>query len=159
MKKKIIISIIIAIIIILSITIILNTYNSKILFKMTRESWSNGYICRGYTIDSYGIIEEYDVQNKNYKLKTAKISKEELNKLKELIDKVKDSYEESEKVFQSCDWGSIKYEIYSQKLSKWVLLSSKDDIKSGRNSTDASKEILELTDNLYNTYLKEELRN
>ena len=159
MKKKIIISIIIAVIIILSIIIILNTYNSKILFKMTREGWSNGYICRGYTIDSWGVIEEYDVQNKNDKLKTAKISKEELNKLNELIDKVKDSYEENEKMFLCCDWGSIKYEIYSHNLSKWVLLSSEDDIKRGKNLSDASEEILELTDKLYNKYIKEELRN
>ena len=98
MKKKIIISLIIVAIIILSIIIVLNTYNNKILFKMTGESWSNGYHCWGYTIKSNGVIKEYDNQDRKSKLKSAQITKEELNKLKELANKVEDSYEESKKI-------------------------------------------------------------
>ena len=148
MKKKIIISIMIVIITILSITIVFNTYNSKVLFQAIGQSWSQGYHSWGYIIRFNGVIERQDSQELISKAKI--IGKEELNQLKELANKVEDSYYiVKEKLTVDIDRGSITYQVYSKRLSKWVVLSSED----AKNSTDTSSEILELTNKLYNKYL------
>lgn len=154
MKRKILgIAVIICIIIISIISILLYFYSkdNNILFKYSYENYAWGARSYGYFIYSNGDIKEYDDYDNDSKLKSAKISKKELAQLIELSNMVEDKYENDTK-WQMIDAGITIKQIYNSKLSKWVILSKSGD-SNGRNSSETSQKILELTNQLYNKYL------
>ena len=156
-KAKISLEIIICIIIISIISIVLylnSKSNNNILFKSSYENYAWGARSYGYFIYFNGDIKEYDDYDNDRKLKSAKISNEELAQLKELASMVEDKYENDTSMGQMFDAGISTEQIYNNKLSKWIVLSKYGD-SMGRNSTETSKKILELTNQLYNKYLKE----
>lgn len=143
------------IIIILSVILVVLSYRNKskqVIFNSLYESYSNGYQSNGgYSIYSNGIIKEHNT-DENKKQKSNKISKEELKELKELIKTIEEQYEE--KTLQKheivIDNGSTTKSIYSNEMKKWIILSSSSKINSSENCS----EILSLTEELYNKYLK-----
>ena len=153
-KLSLLIIIFIIIILIILIAIYPNNRNNSILFKNSYENYAWGARNYGYYIYSNGNIKEYDDYDNKKKLKSAKISKEELNQLKELANIVEDKYEESASSFKLSDSGIFTKQIYNSKLSKQVVLSKKGD-SAGNNLTETSQKILKLTDELYNKYLNE----
>ena len=155
-KTKLSLGIIICIIIIsiVSIVLYLNSKSNNILFKSSYENYAWGARSYGYYIYSNGDIKEYDNYDNDRKLKSAKISSEELTQLKELAGMVEDKYEVDTSMGQMFDAGTSTEQIYNSKLSKWVILSKFGDSMS-RNSTETSQKILELTNQLYNKYLNE----
>ena len=162
LSKKIIIGIII-ILIIMAIILLLYFRNnsSNILFKSSYTNHAWGYANYGYIIYSNGIIQQYDHSNEKRieNPKKDKITKEELNQLKKLSNKVEDKYENDNSGIPPMNDGGISEKaIYSSRLSKFVILSRSGD-SLGKNATDTSKEILELTEKLYNKYLNEEKIN
>ena len=144
----------IVIIIVLAVMLLVLYFRNKsnqAIFNSSSESYSNGYMSNGYIIYSNGIIKEHNTDG-NKKLKSNKISKEELKELKKLIKTIKEQYEE--KTLQKheivIDGGSITKSIYSNEINKWIILSSSSKINSSENCL----EILSLTEELYNKYLK-----
>lgn len=152
-KSKLILGIVICIITIAIILTILFFYkkSNSILFKSTYMNAAWTPTSYGYLIYSNGIIKEYDDYNEDKDLKSAKITNEELNKLKELANIVEDKYEKDDR-FQMFDAGVSTKEIYSETLERWVVLSKSGDTM-GRNNTETSEEILNLIAELYNKYL------
>lgn len=156
-KSKLLFGIIICITLIAVIVTILyfNNKHSSILFQFSHENYAWTPTSFGYNIYSNGVIKEYDNYNEEKELKSAKITKEELNQLKELANKVEDKYEKDNSGFQMFDAGTTTKQIYSERLSKWIVLSKSGDTM-GSNSTEISKEILNLTKQLYDKYLNDE---
>ncbi len=160
-KTKIILGII-CIIIIVTVSIFLylnikddiNIKNASILFESSYKNYAWGKQKYGYYIYSNGYIKQYDDYNKDKKLKSAKISREELSQLKELANMVEDKYEKSS-IPGTYDGGTFSKQIYNENLSKWIVLSKTGD-SMGKNSTEESKRILELTNQLYDKYIKED---
>lgn len=161
-KAKIFLRIILCIIILTVISIFvylnikdnINTKNASILFESSYQNYAWKYQSYGYYIYSNGYIKEYDDYDNNKKLKSAKISEEELAQLKELAKTVEDKYEKST-IPGTRDGGTFTKRIYNENLSKWVILSKFGD-SMGNNPTETSEEILKLTDQLYEKYLKED---
>lgn len=153
-KTKLIKTVIICIIVLMVILAILYFYNKKnsVLFKSSFTNFAWEPISDGYIIYSNGIIKEYDDYNKNKELKSAKISNEELERLKELANKVEDNYKEDDSI-KMRDFGVHTSKIYSKRLKKWIKLSSFGDM-NGNNKTEESQEILNLTQEIYDKYLK-----
>lgn len=144
----------IVIIIILTVILLVLYFKNKsnqAIFNSSYESYSNGHVSSGYIIYSNGIIKEHNTDG-NKKLKSNKISKEELRELKELIKTIEEQYEE--KTLQKheivIDIGSTTKSIYSNEMKKWIILSSSSKINSSENCSG----ILSLTEELYNKYLK-----
>lgn len=111
-------------IIVALIILYLNNYSSRtdrILFQYSYTNYAWAPTSRGYYIYSNGIIKEYDDYNEDKELKSAQITKEELEQLKELANKVEDKYEREESAW--CDAGTSTKQIYSTRLSKWIMLS------------------------------------
>ena len=133
----------------------MNSKDNNILFKSSNKSYAFGARSFGYYIYSNGDIKEYDDYDNDRKLKSAKISSEELTQLKKLASMVEDKYEKDTSMGQVLDAGTSTKQIYNSKLSKWVILSVFGD-SMGRNSTETSQKILELTNQLYNKYLNED---
>ena len=92
-KKKV--KIIISISIIISFVIVLFLYNinnKKIIFINSYENNAWAPISHGYRIYANGTIEEYDNYNSDTDVKKAKISNEDLKKLKNLANSVNSNY-------------------------------------------------------------------
>ena len=145
-------------IVIISIIVVLCFNNQKsVLFKSSHINYAWGYVNYGYIIYNDGVIQQYDdsKEKRIENLKKDKITKEELSQLKELSNKVEDKYEKNNNGWEMFDAGVSEKAIYSSRLSKFVILSRWGD-SIGSNSTDTSKEILELTEKLYNKYLNNE---
>lgn len=153
-RPKLVIGIIVCIVCIIAIivTLLITNVNNRVLFVSSHQSYAWGYVSLGYTIYSNGVIKEFNSNKNESELKSAKISKDELNQLKELANQVEDKYKKSDMAFTT-DAGTTEKRIYSERLSKLVLLSKSGDTE-GYNSSDASKEILELTNKLYYKYLR-----
>ena len=147
---------IVIILIILAILLFLNqntNNNGRILFKSSyyNNAWEpTNY---GYYIYSKGVIEEFDEYNKTRKLKSAKITDEELNQLKELANTIEDKEDNAKNETNSSvasikpsDSGYYRRLIYSDRLAKWVKL----------NSSETGKKISELTNQLHDKYLGED---
>lgn len=144
----------IVIIIVLAVMLLVLYFRNKsnqAIFDSSYESYSNGYMSNGYIIYSNGIIKEHNA-DRNTKIKSSKISNEELKELKKLIKIIQEQYED--RTFQKheieIDKGSITKSIYSDEMNKWIILSSSSKINSSENCL----EILSLTEDLYNKYLK-----
>lgn len=127
----------IVIIIILAVILLVLYFKNKsnqAIFNSSYESYSNGYMSNGYIIYSNGIIKEHNTDG-NTKLKSNKISKEELRELKELIKTIEEQHEE--KTLQKheivIDIGSTTKSIYSNEMKKWIILSSSSKINSSEN--------------------------
>ncbi len=140
--------------IILALLIFVINKSNTILFQASyiNNAWS--YTDYGYIIYANGIIEEYDHSSEKRieNPRKAKLTKEELNELKQLAAKVEDKYEKDTSGLRIFDVGVIKKSIYSNKLSKMIVLSRSGDT-TGKNSTETSEKILNLTSQLYTKYL------
>ena len=84
--------------------------------------------------------------------KKNKLTKNELERLKELANKVQDEYKVDNKN-QMSDAGTTTNKIYNNKLNEWIILYKGGD-DNGSNDSETSKEIKELVDNLYEKYIK-----
>lgn len=157
MKRKILI--VVAVIAVI-IFIIIKTQDKDVIFMNKYTNYANGHVEFGYYIYSNGIIQEFDngiiqaLDNRkgNSELKQKKINKDELQKLKQLINSVED-----------------KYEIYSEDSSYWnnLVIDGGTTIKcvykkekeivllngEGSNSSKESVEIKKLTEELCEKYL------
>lgn len=146
-------------IIILSLFLLKSTINSNngILFKMeySNNSWGNEN--KSFYIYKDGTIKEY---NNGITKKQAKISKDELKKLKDLAKTISNETEVIDTNSGTlnamlggfADAGVTEYSIYSDKLSRFILLK-----ESGRtpviNTSENTYNILDFADTLYNKYL------
>ena len=160
-KSKIVILIVIILAIVITTIICVVNKNAEketyLLFKSGYSNYAWDKVNYGYYIYSDGEIKEFDEYETNKKkedLKSAKITKDELKKLKQLADSVEDKYEPNPDAEQIMDAGSSAIEIYSQKYSKWVLLSV-DKGYEGSNKTEESQQILKLTEELEDKYIKD----
>lgn len=106
----------------------------------------------GFIIYNNGIIEEYNKFDNEKELKKNKLTKNELERLKELANKVQDEYKVDNKN-QMSDAGTTTNKIYNNKLNEWIILYKGGD-DNGSNDSETSKEIKELVDNLYEKYIK-----
>lgn len=126
--------------------------NDDILYihSFQNYAWSKTYF--GFRIRYNGVIEEFDEYNQDQTFKSAKISRYELEKLIALSNIVEDSYEYD--IFGPVmnDFGTFSDKIYSQRLSKWLVLYIYGDT-NGSNSSDASVQIREFTKKLCKKYL------
>lgn len=165
-KIKIIIGVLIIIIVGIIISLLrINKINGIVIFINSHDNYAWAPVSYGYKIYDNGIIEEYNEYNNDKELKRAKISNEELAKLKELADSVEfkytkklnpesilhpDSFAGAMKVMW--DAGVTEKKIYNSKKSKWITLYEYGDTM-GYNDTEYTKEIIELTEQLYEKYL------
>ena len=122
LSKRIILRIVLLLLIILIILVLLyfNTQKS-VLFKSSYTNYAWGYANYGYIIYSNGIIQQYDHSNEKRieNPKKDKITKEELNQLKKLSNKVEDKYENDNSGIPPMNDGGISEKaIYSSRLSK-----------------------------------------
>lgn len=71
------------------------------------------------------------------------------------VSSVKETFEnEIKEIFPSANAGICTSKIYSNRLKKWVSLSKRGG-ELGENTDPVAKEILELTNKLYEKYLKD----
>ncbi len=147
-------------IIILSLFLLKSIINSNndILFKKeySNNSWS--YESKGFYIYKDGTIKEY---NNGITKKQAKISKDELKKLKDLAKTISNETEvintNSGSLLDAmsasaADGGVTEYSIYSDKLSRFILLK-KSSTTPVINTSENTYDILDFADTLYNKYL------
>lgn len=149
-------------IIILSLFLLKSIINSNndILFKKeySNNSWSNEN--KDFYIYKDGTIKKY---NNGITKKQAKISKDELKKLKDLAKTISNETEvintNSGSLLDAmsasaADAGVIKYSIYSDKLSSFILLN-----ESGNtpviNKSENTYDIINFADSLFNKYLND----
>ena len=156
MKNKKIFIIIVIIILVLCIAagIIFSVKNNKrALFIHSHKNYNSG-TNYGYIIYSDGTIEEYEGFNYNKELKN-KLTKSELNELKELANNVQDKFEVYNDMWLQTplDVGTTVNEIYNDKLNNWIILD-KSGGENGGNNSEESKRIKELVDMLYEKYIK-----
>lgn len=151
-KIKLVSGIAISLIVIATIIVLLylKDNSNRILFKSLYTNYAWDTISRGYYIYSNGVIKEYDDYNEDRELKSARITNGELNQLKKLANKVENAYEKKDNAW--FDAGTLTKQIYSNRLSMWVVLSQNGD-SMVCNSTETSKEILKLTNELCDKYL------
>lgn len=144
--------VIIIVILVIALVLYLKNQSNQAIFNSSYESYSNGYMSSGYIIYSNGIIKEHNTDG-NTKLKSNRIIKEELKELKQLINTINEQQYE-EKSLQpneiEIDKGLTTNSIYSNEMNKWIILSSSSKINSSENCL----ELLSLTEELYNKYLK-----
>lgn len=151
-EKRLIYIIFIMLIVIISAFILINK-NKKELFIYSYRNSAWGYRNYGYIIYTDGTIKEYDYADESRELKSAKISQEELNSLKELANEVDDEYEKDNSMV-IYDAGLTTEEIYNSKTKRWIVLSKWGDAMGSNNSEEAKK-ILKIVHELYNKYLDE----
>lgn len=165
-KIKIIIGVLIIIVVGIIISLLLiNKVNGKVIFINSHDNYAWNPVSYGYKIYDNGIIEEYDEYNNDEELKRAKISNEELAKLKELADSVESKYTKKlnpQSILHPdsfagamevmWDSGVTEKKIYNSQKSKWITLYEYGDTM-GYNDTEETKEIIELTEQLYEKYL------
>lgn len=162
-KIKISIAIIMVIISTVIVSLVVIKNNTYILYSEDYSNYSWGFVSYGYTIYNDGRIEEYNSKKTDEELSKAKISREELRKLKELINKTQDKYngninpmttaiEQGSLVLNvGMDVGTLKQKIYKKKENKWITLY-KSGNPMGYNEVDETAEILKLVESLYNKY-------
>lgn len=149
MKKKILIGVAVIAVIIF---IIIKTQDKDVIFMNQFTNYANGHVEFGYYIYSNGIIQEFDNRKENSELKQKKIDKDELQKLKQLINSVEDKYEiysEDSSYWHNLviDGGTTIKCVY-KKEKEMVLLNGE-----GSNSSKESVEIKKLTEELCEKYL------
>ena len=148
-------------IIILSLFLLKSIINSNndILFKKeySNNSWSNEN--KDFYIYKDGTIKKY---NNGITKKQAKISKDELKKLKDLAKTISNETEVIDTNSGTlnamlggfADAGVTEYSIYSDKLSRFILLK-----ESGRtpviNTSENTYNILDFADTLFNKYVND----
>ena len=93
------------------------------LFESSYSNYAHKETHYGYYIYSNGVISEFDEYDKERNLKSAMLTNEELVLLKELSNIIQNEFVEKPNMMQ--DAGTATKKIYSEKLSKWVLLSSR----------------------------------
>ena len=166
-SKKRIVVVVVSIIVICVIARIIYAFNGP-LYKMEHTNHAWGYQNHGYVIYKNGTIKEFDKsrdKNPEEKLQKAQISKEELQELKSLASQVKDEYSNVSAIKEmwgnqiieippACDAGVTIKKIYSNRFMKWVYLSKNGDAL-GENTDPVAEDILELTNKLYEKYLKD----
>ena len=169
-KKKIMIAVMTIIILILGmITIILinrKDTNKVAIFTHSHENNAWSPVSYGYTIYDDGTIKEYDNYNTDKELKIAKITDDELIQLKDLANLVDVKYTSgvnpesilnpnsfASGMISMFDAGVTEKKIYNSKDKKWITLYKFGDTM-GYNNTEETKEIIELTDLLYEKYIK-----
>ena len=130
--------------------------NNQIIFMYSYKNNSWGSVSRGYIIYANGEIEEYDVYNDDAELKKAKISKKELKELKNLANSIDSNYINRTNSANLFDAGFIEKKIYNSKGKKWIILYQSGD-KNGYNDTEETEKIIELTQQLYEEYLKNDV--
>lgn len=171
-SKKVTIIIGISILLIMSSIIglfLYNINNNPIIFINSHENNAWTPVSYGYKIYSNGTIEEYDNYNNVTEFKKAKISNEDLKKLKDLANSVNSNYinginpesllhpDSLAATFgEASDAGLIEKKIYNDKEKNWVLLYQYGNIM-GYNDTKETKEIIELTEQLYIKYLQDDI--
>lgn len=167
-KIKIVIGVLIITVVVIIISLILiNKFNNKVIFINSHDNYAWEPVSYGYKIYDNGIIEEYDKYDNDDELKRAKISNEELTKLKELADSVESNYTKKlnpESILHPnsfagamevmWDAGVTEKKIYNNKENKWITLYEYGDTM-GYNNTEETKEIIELTEQLYEKYLED----
>ena len=153
LSKKSIISIIIIIAVIL--LFFLDNYSNEILFKSSYTNASWGHVDYGYIIYKNGIIQQYDNSDEKHikNIKKDKITILELIQLKILANKVEDKLSTYDSRLHMLDSGVSEKIIYSKTLSKFVVLYQ-NGYDYAKNTSEAGEEILNLTEKLYNKYLK-----
>lgn len=161
-KRVLIIIVVIILVLLLAIGIAFSVRNNTALFKHSYQDYEWESRSCGYIIYSNGIIKEYNDFDNKKELKKNKLTKNELEKLKELANKVKydiqievqhiEEYNDFDR-YQICDSGITVNKIYNNKLNKWIILDKSGYI-NGSNNSDESKEIKELVDRLYQKYIK-----
>lgn len=165
-KSKIIIVIIVILLVIGAISGgVLYYRNNQVIYINSYENNAWGNRSSELKIFANGIIEGYYNYNGETKTKRAKISDEDLKKLKDLSNMVNDNYKEglnpesilnpnslSEIMAGANDTGFTEEKIYSNKEKKWIILYQSGDIM-GYNDTDETKEIIELIEQLYTKYI------
>ena len=142
-----------------------NKIDSTAIFTNSYYNASTNF-SYGYTIDYNGIIEEY-YDTKSIK---AKIDNQELERLKELIGLIQENYVDnlnpesilnpnSQKnvVTLYHDFGVEEKKVYNDKEGKWITIYRYGDVM-GYNDTKETKEIIELTENLYKKYFGPSLK-
>ena len=148
MKKKILI--VVAVIAVI-IFIIIKTQDKDVIFVNKYTNYANGRVEFGYYIYSNGIIQEFDNRKENSELKQKKIDKQELQKLKQLINSIEDKYKKFEKDSRwhnsAIDVGITMKGVF-KKENEIVLLNGE-----GSNSSQESAEIIKLTGELCKKYL------
>lgn len=148
-KKKVLI--IVGMIILLAIIgIILIAKNHK--KELFIHSFSN-YNKYGYIIYDDGTIKEYNETEKK-KLKKNKLTKDELEELKTLANKVEDDFYVLEGA-TFFDAGTTIDKIYSDKINDWIIIF-KRDYYYGYNNTEEGRRIRELVNELYEKYIKDD---
>jgi len=153
-NQKIVLISIIFIVVVIGIVLYLKEQVNSPLFRSSYENYAWGARSYGYVIYSNGTIKEYDDYDKEKELKKGKISREELEKLKNLANSVKNEYKKDSSGMRIFDAGVSTKEVYSERLGRWIVLSKWGDI-IGSNSSEESQEILKLTEELYDKYLSE----
>ena len=168
LSKKIKILIVVLSIIAIAIIISLILINSKVIFINSYDGnhacW--GTVSYGYKIYDNGIIEEYYEYNNDKELKKVKISKDELTKLKKLANSVESKYTKElnpESILHPnsfkgsmeamSDAGVTEKKIYNNKKNKWITLYQ-FGYTMRYNDTEETKEIIELTEQLYEKYIE-----
>lgn len=142
-----------------------NKIDSTAIFTNSYYNASTNFSYR-YTIDYNGIIEEY-YDTKSIK---AKIDNQELERIKELIGLIQENYVDnlnpesilnpnSQKnvVTLYHDFGVEEKKVYNDKEGKWITIYQYGDVM-GYNDTKETKEIIELTENLYKKYFGPSLK-
>lgn len=170
-KTKIMIVILILLIILIISFIIglilYNINNNQIIFVNSYENNAWAPASYGYRIYANGTIEEYDNYDSDTQLKKAKISNEDLKKLKKLANLVNSNYINGinpESLFhpansitvifsEASDAGLTEKKVYNDKEEKWIVLYQCGNIM-GYNDTEETWEIIELTEQLYKKYLQ-----
>ena len=152
-KKVLIIIVIIILALCIAVGIMFSVKNNKkALFIHSYENYAWRSTSYGYIIYSDGTIKEYDDFNDNKELKENKLTKDELDELKKLANKVQDKFE-VDNSFQLFDAGTTVDKIYNDKLNKWIILDKRGN-DNGSNNSEESKKIQELVDKLYEKYIK-----
>lgn len=168
-KAKIIM--VISILLIMSFIIglfLYNINNKQIIFINSYENNAWAPVSYEYRIYANGVIEEYDNNNSDTELKKAKISDEDLKKLKDLANSVNSNYINginpesllnpdslAVTLGEASDVGLTEKKIYDGKERKWIVLYQYGNIM-GYNDTEETKEIIELTEQLYIKYLQDD---
>lgn len=171
-SKKVKIIIGISILLIMSSIIglfLYNINNNPIIFINSHENNAWTPVSYGYKIYANSTIEEYDNYNNATEFKKAKISDEDLKKLKNLANSVNSNYinginpesllhpDSFAATFgEGSDAGLIEKKIHNDKEKNWILLYQYGNIM-GYNDTKETKEIIELTEQLYIKYLQDDI--
>ena len=148
MKKKIILSLIIilAIIAIIITLIVVLKRENKVIFYKAIDAFEPIHTFRHTNIYNNGKIEYQHYNGKNTYKKTKKLSKEDLNKLKECISKI-----ETEKLEKVKNGGNTIFD-----LSYYLRINLNKEISLSGYTSEGIQELTELVNSFEQKYLKED---